>query len=102
MDDAAGQAKWIKERLGDVELGVPRNERDESRWSRTVNWRASELGDGIAKVPAGSGQLFVVSEGQQQARQGAVYHPPEFRRASGKKGSGRHFNSLPYLSVGTR
>lgn len=46
MDDAAGQAKWIKERLGDVELGVLRNERDESKWSRTVNWRASELGDG--------------------------------------------------------
>lgn len=39
----------------------------------------------IAKVTAGSGQLFVVSEGQQQARQGAVYHPPEFRRASGRR-----------------
>ena len=41
MDTAAGQAKWMKERLGDVELGVLRNERDESRGSRTGNWRES-------------------------------------------------------------
>lgn len=46
MSAAAGQAKWMKERLDDVGLGVLRNERDESRGSRTVNWRVSELGDG--------------------------------------------------------
>lgn len=46
---------------------------------------AAGRGREIAKVTAGSGQLFVVSEGQQQARQGAVYHPPEFRRASGRR-----------------